>query len=254
MKLLVYCVLRAPARLPQPPPAGVRGARIEIVEDGRLAAVLSRGEEEPPGALGLTPILEFRDVVEAFARDATVLPVRYGAYFDREEHLRRFLEGERARLEQLMAELEGHVEMAVLVSSARSPEEAPSLSADEGGRASGQAYLAARRAFYARREQGQESAARLLERCRTAFAGLFTRSSAEVRPFALPAADSGGRPRSLVALSFLVPHGCVAEFRERYRTLAAAESAEFALSGPRPPYSFVALGPAPEGRSTGLSP
>ncbi|MBI5445384.1 MAG: GvpL/GvpF family gas vesicle protein [Deltaproteobacteria bacterium] len=244
MKWLVYCVLRAKGERPKAIPPGVGGEPVAVVVEGPLGAALSR-LPDPPGRAGLAPVLAYGAVVDAFASAGAVVPIRYGTLFGSESDVRALLRRDGERLERLLGEMEGHVEFTVLIALPASPAlpETGSAAPEEvPGGGPGRSYLTARRAHYARVDEAPGASHALLERCRSAFEGLFTRSAVEARARPVAPGPAGER-RQLASVSFLVPRGRIAPFQERFRALAAQEQAELALAGPRPPYSFVSLRP-----------
>jgi hypothetical protein len=216
-------------------PAGIGGAPVRLLEEGGLGAAVSW--VEPPD---LTPnvarVLSYGKVVEALHADRAVLPMRYGCLFGEESQVVELLRVHGEEYAAALRGLDGCVEMGVRIllpteSSVRCP---PSGSEIEG--ASGRAYLTDRAARYAREEEAARALAAVMERLRSALSGLAERTGTDrgVR------ADGG--PSSLY---FLVKRGAVESFRQAFRRIERAEPARLLLSGPWPPYNFVAT----EGRT-----
>ena len=91
--------------------------------------------------------------------------------------------------------------------------------------------------MYAEKDRRSHEEGRVVERCREAFAGLFVKCRAECPSSRTPD----------VALYFLVKRGAVEPVRLAFRRLERGEPARLLLSGPWPPYNFV----APEGHGNG---
>lgn len=250
MSYLVYCLFpsgghRGPHTLP-----GVGGQPVFLIENNGLAAAVSRISSSD-----LTPdtrrVLAYGKVVESFHRRRTVIPMRHGCLFEEKSNVVRFLGERRQEYEALLRKLEGCVEMGVRVL----PEEAkgrdtnadisPSCPSYHPADASntGRAYLNARKAHYAQQERFTKENVAVIERCRTAFAGLFVECKAEFPPLR-PAFSRLLVP--LLSLYFLVRRTCLGRFRNAFRQFSSYESARLLLSGPWPPYNFVEPAPAGE--------
>jgi len=216
-------------------PAGVGGAPVRLLEEGGLGAAVSW--VEPPD---LTPnvarVLSYGKVVEALHADRVVLPVRYGCLFEEESQVVELLRVHGEEYAAALRGLDGCVEMGVRIllpteSSVRCP---PSGSEIEG--ASGRAYLTDRAARCAQEEEVARTLAAVMERLRSALGGLAERTGTD------HGVGADGAPSSLY---FLVKRGAVASFRRAFRRIERAEPARLLLSGPWPPYNFVAT----EGRA-----
>jgi hypothetical protein len=216
------------ADIPPPPPsaAGLAGAPLEGVGEGRLLAVVSRHAELPDiGAVDA--MWAHEHVVERLMADRTVLPVRFASRLAGEAALRNQLA---TRQDDLLAALDGvrgRVELAVRAMSSAGPprREAwrPAIAGGAGGRHSGREYVRAR--------------LEVRDRAEAAGAALHV-------PLAALAVAGTRRPgRSsceVLRASYLVERPVVAEFRALAQQLQS-EYRDMAVlcTGPWPPYSFV---------------
>jgi hypothetical protein len=180
--------------------------------------------------------------------------MRYGTLFPGEPQVARYLADRGREQAALLREVEGCEEMGIRLllpapptpSGRRSPQqdvgrEAPAAS-------SGKAFLAARRARYAEAQRVTEELQFWAERCRSALAGLFVKSTEELRTVCDPQTKT---PKALLSLYFLVPRASVPHFRRRFRKLPPAGEGQLLLSGPWPPYNFVLPKPAAAERAGG---
>jgi hypothetical protein len=227
----------ARGHLPSALPPGVGGAPLRLIEEGGLGAAVSW--IEPPD---LTPnrarVLSYAKVVEALQADRAVLPMRYGCLFGEERQVVELLRVHGEEYAALLSGLDGCVEMGVrvLLPAELSLPSPPSDSKTEG--ASGRAYLAVRAARYAREEEVARALAAVVERLRGALDGLAVRTETD---------GGAAADRAMSSLYFLVKRGAVESFRRAFRRISRTESARLLLSGPWPPYNFV----APERRENG---
>ncbi len=245
MSYLLYCILRQPPRR-QPQTrtlVGVAGQPVMLVGHRGLGAVLSPlGPEEL--AAGIPDLLAYERVVESFHQTGTVIPMRYGCVFEDPAQVLHLLEERRWQYLSLLQDLEGCVEMGIrllLPTEVGPSESAPPLSGPPASAASpargavsprpGQSYLAAQRERYAARDREAWSGA-LPDKVCQALAGAFLRHRWESRRLG---------ESLLVSLYFLVPRNRLPLFRKSFRQISAGESWKLLLSGPWPPYNFVAL-------------
>ena len=98
--IYVYAIAEAPAE----PPPGLRA-----VERGGLAAVVG-GEVLEPDA---DAFLAHEEVVEALMAERPVLPARFGTTFSTEAELEAVLEERAASFRELLAKVDGCVELSV---------------------------------------------------------------------------------------------------------------------------------------------
>jgi len=261
--LLAYCVCETPQG---PTPAeirGVDGQPVYLIDDEGLCAVVS-DLRHPAGALAadVSRILDFEKVVEVFHHDRTVLPFRFGCVLEDEIHAREALRARRGEYQAFLRRLSGCVEMGVrllLPWKERTPSGegvSPDSAADgavPAGASSGLRYLNDRRARYREEERLalEEEEDQTVERCRTAFAGLYADFRTELSRIRGSGAFEGdqGASRSrddgepgvrMASLVFLVKRDREEAFREAFRDLSREEGMKVLLSGPWPPYNFVA--------------
>jgi hypothetical protein len=174
--------------------------------------------------------------------------MRYGCVVSQESQVIQLLDEHGSQYEALLQELEGCVEMGLRVLLPPGPWAAVTPGGLEGCRevagfqpaapaASpdrlGLAYLTARKAHYAQQDRWTTEYRQAAARCQARFAGLFVKCKTEAPSPRLP----------LLSLYFLVPRQAVESFRQAFRHLAQTESARLLLSGPWPPYNFVAGSP-----------
>lgn len=217
----VYGIVDADASVP-----GTDGLR--LTRSGRVAAVHSEmesaqleGIEQDLSEDGRLAVLARRhdDVVRRLADAGTVLPVRLGTAFPDEAALATVLADAEPSLAAELARIRGRHEWEVRVRAGRSRTEPP---------ASGTAYLMARR-DEARARDGLRDALASVDQTLRGFADATTGPE--------PAATGMSR-------SYLVPDAAAADFTAA--TAAAASELETRgcaarLSGPLPPYRFVAV-------------
>jgi hypothetical protein len=233
MELLLYCIfpgagLTVPSSL-----TGVGGRPLITVHRGSLTAAVS-----PCGRAELNPdhqtLQTYGRIIEWCHHHYTAIPFRFAYLLPDATRVQGLLREGRTRFEALLEELQGCMEMGVRILL---PRESPAGAAEEDGAASaasGLAYLNARRRGFARQDREGRDADRLAEKICRDLAGLYRRHCRESR--ALPQ----GR---LLSLYFLVPKPAQGAFQEAARGLSAPGRGALLLSGPWPPYNFVAAAP-----------
>lgn len=261
--LLVYCVCESPQG---PAPAEIRGVDghpVYLIDDDGLCVVVSHLRQPPVAvAADVSRILDFEKVVEVFHHDRTVLPFRFGCVLDGEIRVREVLRARRGEYQAFLRRLNGCVEMGVrllLPWKERTPSGegvSPDSTADgtvPAGTSPGLRYLNDRRARYQeeKRLALEEEEDQTVERCRTAFAGLYADFRSELSRIRGPGASEGDHAASrgrdgaepgvrMASLAFLVKRDREKAFREAFRVLSRKEGMKVLLSGPWPPYNFVA--------------
>ena len=202
-----------------------------------------RGGELKGGEIALLQV--YLKVIESFHRRATVIPMRYGSLVEDESWVVRHLKEQRAHYAKLLEELEDCVEMGIRILNPDSEislsEEPPPLRSRGGQRGDqsvfstshplnpGRAFMTARKAHYELIERAVRDKHGIIERCRSAFAGLFIKCKVEMPTFHTP----------LLSLYYLVPRDFLGDFCRTFRQISAKESSKLLLSGPWPPYNFV---------------
>jgi hypothetical protein len=187
----------------------------------------------------------YERVVLSYHRRGAVVPMRYGCVVEQESQAIRLLEEHGPHYEALLQELDGCVEMGLRVLLPSKPWAAVIPGGPAGGREVagpyppapaaapdrlGLTYLTARKAHYASQDHWTTEYRQTAQRCREQFTGLYVKCVTEAPSPRLP----------LLSLFFLVPRPAVDSFRLAFRQLTKSESARLLLSGPWPPYNFVA--------------
>ena len=242
MSCLLYCILDSRTDYRPRSVSGVGDRPVSMVTTGGLGAALSSSS-----GLDLRPdttnVLAYHKVIAAFHRYGTVIPLRYGLICEDASQVVKILDEQRERYMSLLIELQGCVEMGIsilLPSIATSNAHLPSATRDilpdgvqelKGGRA----FLAARRAHYARLERTARTDRACVEQCRAAFAGMFIKCNVESPTIRLKRFNRN----SPLSLYFLVPRDSLSAFRGAFRRMSIGERAKVLISGPWPPYNFV---------------
>lgn len=259
-----YCVVGPDAALPADVVDGVGSNPVERVEAAGLAAFVSR---VPPAEFGEQPLRtnlndmtwlervarEHERVLERALAVASIVPLRMCTVYESEDSVREMLERERDGLTRALAFLGGRQEWGVklLVDAERLAEEARARDADSaafepevrtGG--DGGAYLSRRRR---ERHVGELAGALATEVAEEAHARLQDWALDAVRRPPQNRELSGHEGEMLLNGAYLVEaervdglHRLVAELEERHADLGV----RIELTGPWPPYNFVARDPA----------
>jgi hypothetical protein len=218
MKYLLNCICQQDVvELPQD--VGIR-----IVAGHGLAAVVSQVEESTRGP-SISSLLAFEKVVEAIDARQTVIPMRYGCLMESEEQVVQLLEAHRQEYETLLIRLRGMTEMGIRLLW---PASVPALLGPP--KSQGAAYLASLRNRYQQDTLAKEEIL-LADRIVAALARWFAEQRREVS-----SSDQG----RLLSLSFLMQKIHVGEFREAVRNVSTPPGVKLLMSGPWPPYNFVA--------------
>jgi hypothetical protein len=229
MKRLLHCVFRHTAH----EPLEACGGEVLVVAGHGLAAAASR-VQDGDAVPGVSRLLAYQKVIEAFHASRAVIPMRYGCFLESESAIVRLLEDHREEYETLLCQLEGMAEMGirVLLKSRQWP---PPWEEEVVPSAPGAAYFARLRKRHASRAGLTPDEGRLAEQISSSLCGFYDR----LRTEASTAAE--GR---LLSLYFLTPKTSVGNFRDRVRQMRFPEGTKLLLSGPWPPYNFVSS-PAP---------
>ena len=196
---------------------GLGGARLRALERAELAAVYSRHRSLRPRA---TPQLLFayESVLEAIMAHGAVLPLRFGTQFEREEQLGAVLVNRHDELLRSLERVRGRAEFGIRLI----PRRAPPRGRARGRTGSG--YLLAR----VRDHRCYQEAIREVD---AALAALSVASYIR----------EPRRPPAILVASYLVDSARVMEFRQAADQLARCQEAmKMLVTGPWPPYSFVA--------------
>jgi hypothetical protein len=251
----LYCLVRsgAPPPLLQDAPAGLPDCSPPRVLDMGQGLWLVVADAPLPDYDGETIQSRLQDlswvsaralaheaVVEHFLDSRPVIPMKLFTLFGNDERAAAYVAGERGRLERVLARLDGRVEWGVRVQldEARARE----VIAEEASTES--AGLSAGKAFLLRKKVEQDGLRNLAQRLRAAaddaFTGLAAYASEALRR-ELPPVEAAGRV--LLDAAFLVPRDEEKEFEAAVARAAghlAGHAGELTLTGPWPPYHFVA--------------
>jgi len=231
-------------------PATLDGCRLTIVVEGTIAAACSL----VPAAVtapDVPELLGYARVVNALFERATFLPMRFGCWLDGEQELRQLLDRNGGTFRAQLEHVDGCVELGIraLPTEAGRPGRSVSptvvqnaapdaeLANEDCARVAtlpqrpGAAYLLARMGRYQKEDLRKEAFECMGQSVRDALAGLYVQSIAE---------------RHVVAHDrfwlwyFLVRRENVERFREAFGLLQKVLPQPLLLSGPWPPYNFVA--------------
>jgi len=178
-------------------------------------------------------------VVEYVGRSGTVLPMKLFTLFRSDERALEHVAGQRKRIARLLERLAGREEWGIrlLLDEPRALERAAASARGEAKGASGTEFLLRKKK---QRDLSLEVIERGGERASTLFDELSRRADgARRRP---PPPGPAGR-RILLDAAFLVRRGRVKQFQAAARKARAGlerDGYELTLTGPWPPYNFVA--------------
>ncbi|ROQ27064.1 gas vesicle protein GvpL/GvpF [Streptomyces sp. PanSC19] len=230
--------------------AGVDGRALRLVESAGLAAVVSSVPSGAFGEQGLRAQLEDMTRLEAIARahhavvDAafagtTVLPMRLATVYLDDARVAGMLAARRDRFLELLARLDGHVELGVKVYADVGAVTPPKTEAVAVAESPGRAYLQRRRAQRRGTRDLYRAAAGVAEEAVRVAEGL-SRARVVHRP------QQGGlapaRGENLANEAYLVPTGDVGRFTTALdATARAAPGVRVEVTGPWAPYSFATV-------------
>jgi hypothetical protein len=260
----VYCVGESAALAPlfggELPDAIEDDSRLEAIEAEGLTAVVSGVPLETygEGALAVrladaawtaTRALRHERVAEHFARQASVVPLRFGSIYLRREGVAAMLAGRASQLREVLARLGGREEwgLNVFVERAKLREEVTRVSERLRGLASqadaatpGQAYLLRKKIEGLRDEEARAETRRVAQEVERR---LTEASDGAVRLRVLK--DEAAEQGELAArLAFLVAREGFEAFRDDAEQLAAAYTPlgfRFEMTGPWPAYNFAVV-------------
>jgi len=250
-KYLVYGIVPTSGTQSPKGIVGVDGQSVFLLSHNGITAVVSRVKRDD-AIPSLSRLLAYKGAVEAFHRGnmtGGMIPMRYGCMADDKTHIRSLLRKNRVHYTKLLKELAGCVEMGirVLISECRVRSAECKISATHTPHSSlrnpkpdssGRAYLAARKTHYLQKEQSSKQMEQFIERFRAIFSGLFVKWKAEVA--STGSFPSGSGTRQVVSIYFLVPRDSLDRFRAAFRQAGTGENVKLLMSGPWPPYNFVA--------------
>lgn len=261
--LYVYCIggrdELALALAADAPDAIEEGTSVSLVGSSGLSAAVSLvplsvyGEGALEAKLSdatwtATRALRHERVVEHFARRAAVVPLRFGTIYLRRESVEEMLARDAARLGALLGRLEGREEwgLNVYVERARLKDEVVRVSArlremaERADAASpGQGYLLRKKIDALRDEEARAETKRVTSEIEARL-GRVSEGAARLRALR----DERAGPGELAArFAFLVSREGFDGFRAEAERLAEEHAPlgfSFELTGPLPPYNFVA--------------
>jgi hypothetical protein len=258
--LWVYCVAGAEADLPTATtPVHPAGVLERVVDDG-LAALVSSVPMSEFGTEALARNLNELEWLERVARahetvleealaTATIVPLRLCTIYRDAEGVRRMLRDERAELERALAQLDGREEWGVKLLVDRAALQAAarerSSAADElerqlDGSREGEAYMLRRKLERELRQAADRLGEELAE---DVHARLQDWADAAVLNAPQNRELSGHEGEMLLNGSYLVASAKVASLRKLVHELGERHQAlgiRIELTGPWPPYNFVA--------------
>ncbi|MEU0405002.1 GvpL/GvpF family gas vesicle protein [Streptomyces sp. NPDC006197] len=232
--------------------AGVDGRALRLVESAGLAAVVSSVPSGAFGEQGLRAQLEDMARLEVIARShhavvdaafagTTVLPMRLATVYLDDVRVAEMLTARRGRFLDLLARLDGHVELGMKVyadAGAVAPPEAEG-EAEAVAESPGRAYLRRRRAQRRSAQDLHRAAAGAAEEAVRVAEGL-SRARVVHRP------QQGGlapaRGENIANEAYLVPTGEVGRFMAALGASAdATPGVRVEVTGPWAPYSFATV-------------
>jgi gas vesicle protein GvpL/GvpF len=228
-RLLLYCIADAAAALPH----GARADGLQPIVHGGLAAVVSPlAESARVEAPAKADLLEYARVIRSQHSVADVVPMRFGSVLSGEAAVRAHLDEQREVYVRTLTRVAGCVELGVRVLfSAPPPPTVPDMAVKPMSR-SGAAYLESRRRHYS-------AESRLREQCEALEQSLLSKVVPLCREHRTEfPAPRPGEP-ALCSLYFLVPREQVLAFRTAVSSIPV-EYTDIVLSGPWPPFNFVA--------------
>ena len=251
VKCLVYGILLEKDTVRASLPDTREMGRITILAEGAIGAVCSF----LPAAVTtpeVSQLLEYAGVINAVFERITLLPMRFGCWLDGEQELRHLLDRKRDTFRAQLERLDGCAELGIRVMpspssgpdknapAAETPIAGPERTNGEGRdheatlpHRSGASYLLNRVDRYRRADLQKDAFERLTQRIQDALAGLYVQSVAT---------RDVVRQNGLWSWHFLVRRQDIERFREACGTLQTTLSHPLLLTGPWPPYNFVAEG------------
>lgn len=251
----LYCLVRSdrPPSLARAP-RGLSGmGKLRLLDAG--GALWLAVAEAPPARYGEAAIdrglkdldwvsacaVAHEEVVEHFAGGRAVVPMKLFTLFRGDERALEHVRGQRRRLEKVIQRVSGHQEWGVriLFDEARALEdaEAGASRAAARSRSAGAGFLARKKAL---RDAGRVQATGARERADHVYAALSAAAADAARR--LPHQGDPTSNRLVLDAAFLVQAGKAAAFRAAVKKAIRPlpESDQVTLSGPWPPYHFVA--------------
>jgi Gas vesicle synthesis protein GvpL/GvpF len=237
--LYVYGVVSPTTR---PEGTGIGSRPVEVVPEGDVAALVSAVPADEFDEASLRERLEDRAWLERTAREhedtleralagTAVIPFRLCTVYESRDRLREFLSAHEPALADLLARLDGRVELGVKAYFAP-------LSPEQGEPDSGREYLLRRQ----REREAANEAARFKVECARASHERLTAAAEEARANPpQPPELSGRTDEMLLNGAYLVRRddGRLAGAVTELEALYGPRGVTYEITGPWPPYNFV---------------
>ncbi|MBI4763685.1 MAG: GvpL/GvpF family gas vesicle protein [Deltaproteobacteria bacterium] len=232
MAYLLYGIMKDPV-VNGGPMTGVKSKEIFFVTGHGLcvaASEMSAGDGTPP----VPELLIYSKVVEDFHRLQAIVPMRYGCFLYGIPGIREALKERQCQYHALLEKLEGQVEMGIRLLQFDLETPPPAVPPLDGRN-----YLTRQRVHYQMMDEISQHHRMLLDRTIQAFSGLYGKYRVET------ALKNGS---VILSLYFLVPGNKISLFRETFWRVVEDGDTKALISGPWPPYNFVADDLAPPGK------
>jgi hypothetical protein len=268
LKYLLYCIFRSRQHQKVADIIGVDDQPVILVKNNGISAAVSRtvNSDLLPD---ISRILAYKNVIESFHQDQTLIPMRYGCLLEAEKQVVQLLKENQIQYETLLKELDNCVEMGIRVLIEDSAVETCAAPAKPASRLktenlpnsdntqvfnpyaniSGRQYIIERSAYYAQKDKLSNYMETLVNHYKKVFSGLYTRFRFDFNPNskfgakhpyrAIPNSTRSKKQRQILALYYLVPRQSVDRFRRMFRRFCATNDVKLLLSGPWPPFNFV---------------
>lgn len=232
MNCLLYCIFSAANFRPDSFPPGINGKPVVFVQHRYLCAALS------PLILPLSSdtdsLLRYGHFINAVHHaNLTILPFRYGMVLSGLEAVEEHLDHHAQRYSVLLTDFDGYSEMSIRFFHPLQPqtqEENDAAACVSVAASSGKSYLEQRRRHYAQQQQREAERIKLRSMLLDNLDGLYAQWREE--------AETGNKGE-LWSFYFLVPRHKETCFRRAVAGVRV-EDADVSVSGPWPPYNFVA--------------
>ncbi|MFH2218414.1 MAG: GvpL/GvpF family gas vesicle protein [Pseudomonadota bacterium] len=259
LKYLLYCIFRSRKNQMAADITGVDDQPVVLVENNGISAAISRiaHSDSPPD---ISHILAYKNVIESFHRDRTLIPMRYGCLLEEERQVVQLLKKNQAQYEALLKELGTCVEMGIRVliedltnadcglrnvelekNNPKSKIQNPKCE-DPQSSISGRQYIIERSAHYVQKDKSSRDIDKVINHYKEVFSGLYIKFTFEYNPDSSQSTINNQQStikEGLLSLYYLVPRQSVERFRRVFRRLCSAKDVKLLLSGPWPPFNFV---------------
>lgn len=242
MKTHLYCVLPQDERIQMPADlSGVAGARVRAIPVDRVVAWVSDVERDVP--VSVDGVRAHDAVVEAaLEMGSTPVPARFGQRFADDEACRDALSSRSHSVEQLVATVQGFVEMTLLLTPStrrmlRDLEPVLPEMFDLDSSGTGRRYLEALRAREDATGAVRGALDALADELDHATRDWVVRSATHDQVTRLP----------LRTMSHLIARGSIVQYQRAVNAVKPGGEFRFLLVGPRAPYSFCSLSGEPVG-------